>query len=45
MKKELDELFSKDSDANVLYSVQYFVDGFKLGARLMLEILEVGKDG
>lgn len=44
LKKELDEVFSKDSAVNSLYNVQYFADGFKLGARLMLEILEVRTD-
>lgn len=44
MRKELDEVYSKDSTVRSFYDEQYFVEGFRLGARLMLEILEVGKD-
>ncbi|WP_413927234.1 DUF6809 family protein [Clostridioides sp. ES-S-0123-01] len=44
MKAELDEFLSKDSDATSMYATQSFIDGFKLGAKLMLEILEVGDD-
>lgn len=44
MKQELDEWFSKEADVSGYYSTQTFMDGFKLGARLMLEIMEVGKD-
>lgn len=44
MKEELDDWFSKEADVSGYYSTQTFIDGFKLGARLMLEILEVGDD-
>lgn len=44
MRKELDEVYSKDSSVRSFYDEKYFVEGFRLGARLMLEILEVGKD-
>ena len=44
MRKELDEVYSKDSAVHSFYDEQYFVEGFRLGAQLMLEILGVGKD-
>lgn len=44
MKEELDEYLSKESDVNAYHTKQAFVDGFRLGAQLMLEILEAGKD-
>lgn len=40
MKKEMDEWFSKESDASAFHDTQIFIDGFKLGARMMLEIME-----
>lgn len=44
MKQELDEYLSKESDVAAYHTEQAFVDGFKVGAQMMLEILEVGKD-
>lgn len=43
MKQELDEYLSKESDVTSYHTEQAFVDGFKVGAQLMIEILEVGK--
>lgn len=40
MKEELDEFLSKHSNVTCIEQTQIFIDGFKLGARLMLEILE-----
>lgn len=44
MKGELDEYLSKESDVTAYHMEQAFLDGFRLGAQLMLEVLEVGKD-
>ncbi len=44
MKEELDEYLFKESDVTAYHMEQAFSDGFKLGAQLMLELLEVGKD-
>ena len=44
MKEELDEYLSKESDVTAYHMEQAFSDGFRLGAQLMLEVLEVGKD-
>lgn len=44
MKQELDEYLSKESDVTSYHTEQAFVDGFKVGAQLMLEILEVSED-
>ena len=44
LKIELGELYDKDSTVRSFYDEKYFVEGFRLGARLMLEILGVGKD-
>lgn len=44
MKEELDEYLSKESDVTAYHMEQVFSDGFRLGAQLMLEVLEVGKD-
>ncbi|OPX42258.1 hypothetical protein CLHUN_39090 [Ruminiclostridium hungatei] len=43
MKAELDEYLSKESDVTAYHMEQAFSDGFRLGAQLMLEVLEVGK--
>lgn len=39
MKDELDEFLSKQFDVTGIEQTQIFIDGFKLGARLMSEIL------
>lgn len=39
MKVELDEFLSKQADVDSFEQTQTFIDGFKLGARLMSEIL------
>lgn len=39
MKDELDEFLSKESEVTSIVQTQIFIDGFKLGARLMSEIL------
>lgn len=44
MKKEFDEYLSKEFCLTTYHTEQAFVDGFKMGAQMMLEILEVGKD-
>ena len=44
MKEELDEYLSKESYVTAYHMEQAFSDGFRLGAQLMLEVLEVGKD-
>lgn len=44
MKQEFDEYLSKESDVTSYHIEQAFVDGFKVGTQLMLEILEVGTD-
>ncbi|MGI5984664.1 MAG: hypothetical protein GXY01_02140 [Clostridiales bacterium] len=44
MKAELDSFLSSESDVTAYHIEQAFVDGFRLGAKLILEILEVGKD-
>lgn len=44
MKQELDEFLSKESDITAYHTEQAFIDGFKVGAQMMLEILEVGMD-
>lgn len=44
MKQEFDEYLSKESDVSAYHIEQAFTDGFKVGAQMMLEILEVGRD-
>ncbi len=44
MKEELDEYLSKELDVTAYHMEQAFTNGFRLGAQLMLEVLEVGKD-
>lgn len=44
MKEKLDKYLSKESDVTAYHMEQAFSDGFRLGAQLMLEVLEVGKD-
>lgn len=44
MKQEFDEYLSKESDVESYHTEQAFVEGFKVGAHMMLEILEVGKN-
>lgn len=44
MKQEFDEYLSKESDVTAYHIEQAFTDGFKVGAQMMLEILEVGKN-
>lgn len=39
MKIELDEFLSKQADVTSFEQTQTFIDGFKLGARIMSEIL------
>lgn len=43
MKQELDEYLSTELDVTAYHTEQAFVDGFKVGAQMMLEILEVDK--
>lgn len=43
MKKEFDEYLSKEFCLTAYHTEQAFVDGFRMGARLMLEVLEVDK--
>ncbi|MEG0272742.1 MAG: hypothetical protein RR514_03580 [Christensenella sp.] len=40
MREELDAFLAKDSEASALEETQVFINGFQLGAKLMLEILE-----
>lgn len=44
MKEELDEYLSKESDVTAYHMEQAFSYGFRLGAQLILEVLEVRKD-
>ena len=45
MKQEFDEYLSKESDVTAYHIEQAFADGFKVGAQMILEVLEVGGDG
>lgn len=44
MKEELDEMMMKHMHESSLEDTQAFVDGFKLGARMMAEILWEDKE-
>ncbi|MEG0489894.1 MAG: hypothetical protein RR449_04370 [Christensenella sp.] len=44
MKVDFEVIIQNHLDMTSLETEQTFVDGFQLGARLMLEILEVGDD-
>lgn len=43
MKMEFDEYLSKESDVSSYHIEQAFTDGFRLGAQLMIEVLEGDK--
>lgn len=45
MKQELDEYLSKESDVTAYHIEQAFADGFKVGAQMILEVLEMDRDG
>lgn len=44
MKDELDEMIAKHLDASCFEETQTFVNGFKLGARLMAEVFWEDKE-